>query len=75
LLKERCSGDEYAIRARLRRRATENAAVVQALIENLIERGSAFSVGTVAARLQNMTAGLGIMDRRAGFEGSARRLP
>jgi hypothetical protein len=36
----RCPGDEYAIRARLR--ATENVAVVQALIENLIERGSAF---------------------------------
>jgi hypothetical protein len=34
-----------------------------------------FSVGTVAAGLQNMTAGLGIVDRRAGLEGSARRLP
>jgi hypothetical protein len=38
LLKNALLGDEYAIRARLRR----GAAVVQALIENLIERGPAF---------------------------------
>ena len=30
---------------------------------------------SVAARLQNMTVGLGIVDRRAGLGGSARRLP
>ena len=37
--------------------------------------GPVFFVGTVAPGLQNMTAGLGIVDRRAGLVGSARRLP